>query len=54
MVEATPHLGESTLNALHDAEAWIVGHRATDDPVVDEAPEPVALSSWFRNLFRRS
>jgi hypothetical protein len=54
MVEATPHLGESTLNALHDAEAWIVEHHAIDDPVVDEAPEPVALSSWFRNLFRRS
>jgi SulP family sulfate permease len=54
MVEATPHLGESTLTALHDAEAWIVEHHAIDDPVVDEAPEPVALSSWFRNLFRRS
>ena len=31
MVEATPHLGESTLAALRDAEAWIVEHRAADD-----------------------
>ena len=53
MVEATPHLGESTLTALHDAQAWIVGHQATDEPVVEEAPEPEAMSSWFRNLFRR-
>jgi SulP family sulfate permease len=29
--EAAPHLGESTLAALRDAEAWIVEHRAADD-----------------------
>jgi hypothetical protein len=31
MVEATPQLGESTLAALRDAEAWIVENRAADD-----------------------
>jgi SulP family sulfate permease len=31
MIEATPRLGESTLAALHDAEAWIVEHRSSDE-----------------------
>jgi SulP family sulfate permease len=32
MIEATPQLGESTLAALHEAETWIMEHRAGDEP----------------------
>jgi SulP family sulfate permease len=31
LYEATPRIGESTLTALEDAEAWIVEHRAPDE-----------------------
>ncbi len=31
LYEATPQLGESTLAALRDAEAWIVEHRVSDE-----------------------
>ncbi|HEY6628912.1 MAG TPA: SulP family inorganic anion transporter [Acidimicrobiia bacterium] len=31
LYEATPNIGESTLAALQDAEAWIVEHRSADD-----------------------
>jgi sulfate permease, SulP family len=30
MVEATPHLGESSLAAYHQAETWVIEHRAID------------------------
>jgi SulP family sulfate permease len=53
MVEATPQVGESTLAAMRDAEAWIVEHHAEDEPVAEDGPEPEALGTWFKNLFRR-
>ncbi|MDP9144563.1 MAG: SulP family inorganic anion transporter [Actinomycetota bacterium] len=32
LVEATPVVGESSLAAYHQAETWLIGHRATDEP----------------------
>lgn len=54
IVEATPLLGESSLAAYHRAEAWMGGHRATDE----SAPEPVSggklpVGSWLKRLFGR-
>jgi SulP family sulfate permease len=52
--EATPHLGESTRAAFQDAEAWLIGNRAADEP----EPEPITprsnpIGEWFRRLFGR-
>lgn len=32
LVEATPVVGESSLAAFHEAETWLIGHQATDEP----------------------
>jgi SulP family sulfate permease len=32
LAEATPVVGESSLAAYHEAETWLIGHRATDEP----------------------
>ena len=52
MVEATPQIGESTRAAIGEAEAWLIDHRAADEPLeATEEPEPIG--KWLKGLFRR-
>jgi SulP family sulfate permease len=50
VVEATSQLGESTRTAYQDAEAWLIGHRAADEPEV-AAATPRPSGNWFKRLF---
>jgi SulP family sulfate permease len=50
IVEATPHLGESSNAAYRDAEAWLIGERSTDGPVAESA-QPNQNEGWLRRFF---
>jgi SulP family sulfate permease len=52
IVEATPHLGEASLTAYEEAEAWLIEHHASDEPEPESpAPRPNHVGAWFKRLF---
>jgi SulP family sulfate permease len=54
IIEATPQLGESSRVAYKSAEAWLLGHHASDDPAPEPpAPRPNPIGAWFKRLFGR-
>ena len=53
VIEATPHVEESTRAALGEAEAWLISNRAADEPIPEEEPPPPRIGTWIKKLFRR-
>jgi SulP family sulfate permease len=52
IIEATPHLGEASLTAYEEAEAWLIEHHASDEPEPEPpAPRPNDVGAWFKRLF---
>jgi SulP family sulfate permease len=56
IIEATPHLGESSLAAYADAQAWLIEHHAPNERHHEPAPQtseprPNAIGAWFKRLF---
>ena len=52
LIEATSQIGESTRAAIGEADAWLIDHRATDEPIEARA-EPEPIGKWLKGLFRR-